>query len=240
MLVIPAVDLMGGKCVRLIKGDPKKQKVYFDDPLAAARTFEVQGVEFIHIVDLDAAIGSGENLKVVEKLLRNLRVKAEVGGGIRTLDKAETLLRYGASRVIFGTAALKNPALLKEAIKRFGSKRIAVAVDEAQNKVSFHGWTDVSEVDYLEFARRLETVGVGTIIFTCIGVDGTLRGPQVEKITKLVNAVKVPIIASGGVSTLDDLKALAATDVEGAIVGTALYEGKFSIEQALEVVRSVG
>jgi phosphoribosylformimino-5-aminoimidazole carboxamide ribotide isomerase len=236
MLIIPAVDIMGGKCVRLIKGDPKRQKVYFDDPLDAAKAFENQGAELIHLVDLDAAIGSGENLQATKRVLSNLRVRAEVGGGIRTLERAEILLKNGASRVIFGTAALKNPKLLSEAIESFGSEKIAVAIDEARNKVSIHGWTDISEVNYLEFARRLEARGVGTIIFTSTNVDGTLGGPEIGKIAKLVEAVKVPVIASGGVSSLHDLDVLAGTGVQGAIVGTALYEKKFTMKQALEVV----
>jgi phosphoribosylformimino-5-aminoimidazole carboxamide ribotide isomerase len=237
MFVIPAVDIMGGRCVRLFKGDPKKRTIYFDDPLDVVRAFEGEGAKLIHLVDLDAAIGSGENSKAIERVLRNVRARVQVGGGIRTLKRAKTLLELGASRVIFGTAALNDPELLAEAIKLFGSKQVAVAVDEVGNRVSFHGWKDVSDVNYLEFARRLETAGVGTIIFTSTGVDGTLKGPQIEKIAQLVETVKVSVIASGGISSLNDLKELAGTGVEGVIVGTALYEGKFTMKQALEVVK---
>ena len=240
MLIIPAVDIMGGKCVRLVQGDPTKSKVYFNNPLEAAKLFEDRGAELIHLIDLDAAIGSGQNMEAIEKILKNVRVKVQIGGGIRTLEKAETLLKLGAHRIIFGTAAIRKPTLIEEAVRRYGSPRVAVAIDEKKDKVTFHGWKDISEIDYLDLARSLEAVGVGTIIFTSTSVDGTLKGPQVEKIRKLVETVRVPVIASGGVASLNDLVKLAGTGVEGVVVGTALYEGKFTLEQAAEVVKNVG
>lgn len=240
VLVIPAVDIMGGKCVRLVQGDPTKFKVYFDDPLEAAKLLEDQGAELIHLIDLDAALGSGQNMEATEKILKNLRVKVQIGGGIRTLEKAETLLKLGASRVIFGTAAVQNPALIEEAVRRYGSKRVAVAIDEKKGKVTFHGWKDQVEINYLDIASSFEAMNVGTIIFTSTSVDGTLKGPQMKKIVKLVKTVKVPVIASGGIASLNDLVELVGTGVEGIIVGTALYEGKFTFKQALEVVKNVG
>lgn len=240
MLIIPAVDIMGGKCVRLVQGDPTKLKVYFDNPLEAAKLLENQGAELIHLIDLDAALGSGQNREAIEKILEDLRVKVQIGGGIRTLEKAETLLKLGASRVIFGTAAIQGPTLIEEAVRRYGSTRVAVAIDEKKGKVTFHGWRDRSKINYLDLARSFEAMEVGAIIFTSTSVDGTLKGPQVEKIVKLVEAVKVPVIASGGIASLNDLVELAGTGVEGVVVGTALYEGKFTFEQALEVVKSVG
>jgi len=240
MLVIPAVDIMGGKCVRLVQGDPARSKVYFDNPLEAARRLEAQGADLIHLIDLDAALGSGQNLEAVEKILRELHVKVQIGGGIRTLEKAETLLKLGASRVIFGTVAVQNPALIQEAVCRYGSPRVAAAIDERKGKVAFHGWKDQLAMNYLDLARSFEEMKVGTIIFTSTSVDGTLKGPQIEKIRKLVETVRVPVIASGGVTTLNDLVKLAGTGVEGVVVGTALYEGKFTLKKALEVVKNVG
>jgi len=239
MLVIPAVDIMGGKCVRLVQGDPTRSKVYFDNPLEAARLLEDQGAELIHLVDLDAALGSGENVEAVKGIL-GLRVRVEVGGGIRTLEKAEALLKLGAFRVIFGTVAVQNPALIAEAVRRYGSTHVTVAIDERNGKVAVHGWKDQSEMDYLDFAHMLEDSNVGAVIFTSTSVDGTLKGPNVEKTRKLVETVKTPIIASGGINSLEDIIGLARIDVEGVIVGTALYEGKFTFEQAVEAVKRVG
>jgi phosphoribosylformimino-5-aminoimidazole carboxamide ribotide isomerase len=201
---------------------------------------EDQGAALIHLIDLDAALGSGQNMEAIEKILKNLRVKVQIGGGIRTIEKAEILLKLGASRVIFGTAAIQNPTLIEEAVLRYGSTRIAVAIDEKKDKVTFHGWKDQSEINYLDLARSFETMEVGTIIFTSTSVDGTLKGPQVEKIVRLVETVKMPVIASGGIASLNDLVELTDTGVDGVVVGTALYEGKFTFKQALEVVKSVG
>jgi phosphoribosylformimino-5-aminoimidazole carboxamide ribotide isomerase len=239
MLVIPAVDILGGKCVRLVRGDPKKSKVYYEDPLEAAQLLEDQGAELIHLIDLDAAIGSGQNMETIKNLMKNIDVKVQVGGGIRTLEKADALLKLGAYRIIFGTAAVKNPSLVEEAVNQHGSQKIAVAIDEKKGKVTYHGWKNRSEIDYLDLARTFEAMGVGALILTSVSVDGTLKGPRMEKIIKLVEAVKVPVIASGGVASLDDLVELAGTGVEGVVVGAALYEKKFTLKEALEVVKNV-
>jgi len=237
MIVIPAVDVLGGKCVRLFQGDPKKSKIYYENPVEAAQMLESQGAEFLHLIDLDAALGSGENMEAIKQVLANVSMKVEVGGGVRTLEKADSMIKLGAYRVIFGTAAVKNPKLVKEAVNRFGSKKVAVAIDEKDGKVAVHGWKDKSALDYLEFAHTLESIGVGAIIFTPVSVDGTLKGPQIKKTMRLAEAVDVPVIASGGVSRLDDLVALSQTGVEGVIVGTAIYEKKISLTEALEAVK---
>jgi phosphoribosylformimino-5-aminoimidazole carboxamide ribotide isomerase len=237
MLVIPAVDILGGKCVRLFRGDPKRNKVYYDDPLEAAQLLETQGAELIHLIDLDAALGSGQNMEAIKRVIENISVNVEVGGGIRSLQKADQLLKLGAYRVIFGTAAVKNPLLVKDAVKSYGSESVAVAIDEKDGKVAVHGWKNKSELDYLDLARSFESMDVGALIFTPISVDGTLKGPQIEKTVKLVEAVDVPVIASGGVAKLEDLVALAKTGVEGVVVGTAIYEKKFTVKEALETVK---
>jgi phosphoribosylformimino-5-aminoimidazole carboxamide ribotide isomerase len=237
MIVIPAVDIQGGKCVRLFQGDPKKSKVYYENPVEAAQLLEEQGAELIHLIDLDAALGSGQNMETIKNLLKNIDVKVQIGGGIRTLEKADALLNFGAYRVIFGTAAVKNPSLVEEAVKKHGSESVAVAIDEKDDKVVVHGWKNKSETDYLDLARTFEEMGVGALIFTPISVDGTLEGPKIEKTVKLVAAVNVPVIASGGVASLEDLVALTGTGVEGVVVGTALYEKKFTLKEALEAVK---
>jgi phosphoribosylformimino-5-aminoimidazole carboxamide ribotide isomerase len=238
MIVIPAVDIMNGKCVRLVRGDPEKSTIYYENPVDAAKLLEDQGAELIHLIDLDAALGSGQNIETIKKVLENISVKVQIGGGIRTLEKAEALLNLGAYRVIFGTAAVKNPALIEEAVKQHNSESIAVAIDEKDGKVAVHGWKNKSEKGYLDFARSFEKMGVGALIFTPISVDGTLKGPGIEKTVKLVETVKVPVIASGGVARLEDLVALTGTGVEGVVVGTALYEKKFTLEEALEAVKN--
>ena len=239
MIVIPAVDILGGKCVRLFRGDPNKNKVYYDDPLEAAQLLETQGAQLIHIIDLDAALGSGQNMEAIKRILENTSVKVQIGGGIRTLQKADAFLKLGAYRVIFGTAAVKNPGLVKEAVNRYGSESVAVAIDEKDGKVAVHGWKNKSGVDYLNLAQSFESMEVGAIIFTPINVDGTLKGPQIEKTVKLVEKVKVPVIASGGVAKLEDLVWLTKTGVEGVVVGTAIYEKKFTLKEALETVKNV-
>ena len=239
MLVIPAVDILGGKCVRLFRGDPNKNKIYYDDPLEAAQLLETQGARLIHIIDLDAALGSGQNMEAITRILENISVNVQIGGGIRTLQKADALLKLGAYRVIFGTAAVKNPALVKEAVNLYGSKSVAVAIDEKDGKVAVHGWKNKSGVDYVNLARSFDSMDVGALIFTPISVDGTLKGPQIEKTVKLVETVNVPVIASGGVAKLEDLVALTKTGVEGVVVGTAIYEKKFTLKEALETVKNV-
>jgi phosphoribosylformimino-5-aminoimidazole carboxamide ribotide isomerase len=240
MIVIPAVDILEGKCVRLVRGNPEKSKVYYENPLEAAQLLEIQGAELIHLIDLDAALDSGQNIGSIKKILDKISVKVQVGGGIRTLEKADSLLKLGAYRVIFGTVAVQNPSVVEEAVSRFGSKSVAVAVDEKDGKVTIHGWKNSSKKDYLDLSCTFEAMGVGALIFTSISVDGTLKGPRMEKIVKLVETVKVPVIASGGVATLEDLVELAGTGVKGVVVGTALYEKKFTLEEALEAIKDVG
>jgi len=240
VLIIPAVDVMQGKCVRLTQGDPKRSKTYFNDPVEAANKWAKQGAQLIHLVDLDAAIGIGQNTETLEKIIRNVQVKTQIGGGIRNLEKAEELLTLGASRVIFGTTCILNSKMLEEAVQHFGSTRVAAAIDAMrEGKVTFHGWKTQSEVDYLDLARSVEAVGVGTIIFTSVSADGTLKGPAIEQIRKVVNTVEIPVIASGGIGNLKDLVNVAQTGVEGAIVGTALYEKKFTLKKAVEVIKNV-
>jgi phosphoribosylformimino-5-aminoimidazole carboxamide ribotide isomerase len=239
MLVIPAVDILGGKCVRLFRGDPMKKKVYYEDPLKAAEILETQGAQLIHLVDLDAALGSGQNIKVIKRILKNINVNVQIGGGIRTPEKANQLLELGAYRVIFGTSAVKNPDLVKESVNLYGTERVVVAIDEKDGKVVVHGWKNKSKIDYVDLAKSFENMKVSALIFTPISVDGTLKGPEIEKTGNLVKNVDVPIIASGGVAKLEDFIALARTGVEGVIVGTAIYEKKFTFKEALETVKNV-
>ena len=238
LIVIPAIDIMGGKCVRLFQGDPKKAKTYYDDPLEPARLFVEQGAELLHIVDLDAALGFGNNLNAISRIVKGVDVEIQVGGGVRSIERAETLFRIGVSRVVIGTAAIQNPIFLREAVKRFGGERIAGAVDSRGGVVMIEGWRSKSNLSYLEYADFLEESGVGSIIFTSVGRDGTLRGPALDEISALVLRVKVPVVASGGVRDLNDVLEVSRTGVKGLIVGTAIYEGRLNLKEAIEKVKT--
>jgi len=224
----------------LIRGDPRKMKVYFDDPTEPVRTFENEGAELIHVVDLDAAMGLGENLDTIKRIRQACSVKMEVGGGIRALKTTHILLDLGVDRVIFGTICVKNPEMVREAVRKFGSHRIIGAVDMREGKVAVEGWKTLSEIMYLQLGQSLEEMGVGGLLFTSISADGTLSGPALEQTRRLVQSVEIPVIASGGVSCLEDLKKLREAGVWGAVVGTALYEGRFTLKEAVEEVKNVG
>ena len=192
MLIIPAVDLMEGKCVRLIQGDPKRKKVYYDDPLEAAEYFFEQGARMMHLVDLDAALMRGENMDTIKRIVKNVPSKIQVAGGIRSLEKMETILEIGAFRVVLGTVCIKNPSVVEKATQKFGSSKIMAAIDLKKGVPAYHGWKETSFMDYVSLARKLEQAGVGGIILTCVDVDGTLSGASLKEVTKLSKNVIVP------------------------------------------------
>ncbi|MEM3003827.1 MAG: 1-(5-phosphoribosyl)-5-[(5-phosphoribosylamino)methylideneamino]imidazole-4-carboxamide isomerase [Candidatus Bathyarchaeia archaeon] len=240
MILIPAVDLMRGRCVRLFQGDPSKPKQYYQDPLEAAMFFRSQGAEMLHIVDLDAALGLGDNAKVISKIVKSIQIRTQVGGGIRTLERAKEILDLGVSRAIFGTAAVKKPELISEVAAIFGRERIAAAIDVKNGSPAIEGWRSKTSLEYISLAQKLEAAGAGCIVFTSVNADGTLSGPALSDVKRLVRSVTVPVIASGGVRNLEDIAALAKTGVQGVIVGTALYENRFSLRQALKVAEDAG
>jgi len=235
MLVIPAVDIMRGRCVRLVKGDPSRSKVYYDNPVAAAKRWVDEGADWLHIVDLDGALGTGENVESIIRITGEVQRSIEVGGGIRSIAKTERFLSMGISRIVMGTACIKNPELLDEAVGRFGRGRVAAALDVRVNLASIEGWTKSTTVNYLAMAQSLEARGVGAIIFTSVDRDGTMSGPAMKQVEALVRLVNVPIIASGGVSTLKELERLREVGASGVILGTSLYEGKISLRRAIKV-----
>lgn len=226
---------MAGKCVRLVQGDPARSKVYYENPVQAALDFADQGAKIIHVVDLDGALGNGDNTKIVQEIIREAPAAIQVGGGIRDFAKAEDLLSWGAFRVVFGTACVVSPDLIGKVAEKFGPHRIGVALDVSDGKVVVRGWKQKVEASYLDFAKHVSFLRVGAIISTFTSVDGTLKGPRISEVKELMNLVRLPLIVSGGISSLDDIAELARIPVHGAIVGTALYEGKFSLREALEV-----
>ena len=237
MLILPAVDLLGGKAVRLTLGDYDRVTEYGDDPVAVARTFRDLGAEAVHLVDLDGArTGATPHLETILSIRRETGLFCEVGGGIRSLKVLEQYLSAGVDRAILGTAAVTDPAFRREAVKRFGD-RVAVGVDVADGKVAIRGWKEKSEWDAVEFCRLLASEGVSTVICTDISRDGALSGAGLDLYRSLLAAVDLRVVASGGVSSLEDVTALKEMGLYGAIVGKAYYEGKLDLKKALEAAR---
>jgi phosphoribosylformimino-5-aminoimidazole carboxamide ribotide isomerase len=236
MRVIPAIDLKNGKCVRLVQGDPDRETVYCDDPLAQARIFEQAGAKLIHVVDLDGAFaGLPVNREIVKNIAKNISIPIEIGGGIRSSEIMKEYADAGISRFVVGTAALEDFSLFTKMVAEFGSSIIA-GVDTKSAKVATHGWKNVSGVSAVEFIRELYDNGVKEVIYTDISTDGMLTGPNYGAIREILAAVKgVSLIASGGVGTLDDirrLKELECDGVSGCIVGKAVYDGRIRLTEA--------
>lgn len=233
MLILPAIDLRGGQCVRLVQGDYARETVFDDDPAAVACRWEEQGATWIHVVDLDGArAGSLVNLEALAAIRRAVGAQLEFGGGVRTLQQVETLLAAGVNRVVLGTVALEQPALVETACARFGAA-IAVSLDCRDGRVAVRGWLEQGERRGVDVAREMERRGVPRLIFTDIARDGTLAGPNESSLRELLASASVPVIASGGVATLDHLRRLARLGVEGAIVGRALYTGEVRLAEAI-------
>ena len=236
MIVYPAIDLKGGQCVRLLKGDMRAATVFNDDPAAQARAFEGQGFRWLHVVDLDGAVaGKTANGSAVEAILRAVAVPVQLGGGIRDAASIERWLERGIRRVILGTAALTNPALVRDACRVFPGS-VAVGIDARAGKVAVEGWAKTSEVSALELALRFEDCGVAAIVYTDIERDGALAGVNVDATAALAQRLETPVIASGGVASLDDIRALQRYEsdgIEGVICGRALYDGRIEPKAAL-------
>ena len=241
MILFPAIDLKDGACVRLQQGDMARATVFNRDPAAQARAFESQGFEYLHMVDLDGAFaGKPVNAGAVEKILSAVKIPVQLGGGVRDMKTVEGWLGKGIARVIIGTAAVRDPAFVKEAAKKFPN-RVAVGLDARDGKVAVEGWAATSELSALDIARRFEDAGVAAIIYTDIARDGMLKGLNLDATIALADAVSIPVIASGGLASLDDMKALLqprAKKLEGAIAGRALYDGRLDAAEALKLIRA--
>jgi phosphoribosylformimino-5-aminoimidazole carboxamide ribotide isomerase len=234
VIVIPAIDLRGGHVVRLRQGRPEAETTYGDDPVVTARTFTDVGAAWLHVVDLDAALGSGDNRVVVGDVIDATSARVQVGGGIRSLDAARELVDTGASRVVLGTGALEEGGFLEGAVAELG-ETLVIALDVDGDRVRIGGWTaDAGSLD--EVLPRVRDAGVSRVLATQVSRDGTLEGPDLELYERLVDALRAHVIASGGVRDVRDLRALAGTGVEAVIVGRALYEGRLTLADALEAV----
>ena len=239
MILFPAIDLKNGEVVRLEQGDMTRATIFHRDPAEQARLFAAQGFKYLHIVDLDGAFaGRPMNATAVERVLAAAKIPVQLGGGIRDRATIDAWLRKGVTRVIVGTAAVRDPALVKDAAKSFPG-RVAVGLDARRGKVAVEGWAKSSELSALEIARRFEDAGVGAIVYTDIARDGMLKGLNLEATIALADAVSIPVIASGGLASLDDVRALMtprAQKLAGAIVGRALYDGRLDAAEALKLI----
>jgi len=239
MLILPAIDLRGGKCVRLSQGDFDREKIYGEDPVAVALQFQEEGAEWLHLVDLDGAkTGSPANSEIVREIIRRTNLRVEFGGGVRTLETASKLLDMGVTRVVIGTTVISNPTLARSLFNALGDKAVG-GIDSRDGRVATAGWVDTSGEDAVDVAKRVESDGAKRIIFTDIARDGMLTGPNIEQLQRVSGAVKIPVIQSGGISSLEDIKVLAnlPSPPEGVIVGRAIYEGKLTVGEALAAVR---
>lgn len=237
MNIFPAIDLFNGKAVRLLKGDYQKMTVYSENPLEVAKDFENSGAEFLHIVDLEGAkTGDTPNIGTIEKIVKNTSLFTEVGGGIRTLETVGKYINIGVKRVILGTAAVNDEKFLISAVKKYGEK-IAVGIDIKDGFVAIKGWTDLSKFTPFEFCEKMQNIGVKTVICTDVSKDGAMQGTNVGLYKEMSEKFNINIIASGGVSSIDDIKRLKNLEIYGAIIGKAYYTKAISLAEAIEVAK---
>lgn len=240
MIIYPAIDIRGGRCVRLTEGRFDAETVFADDPAEMALKWAGMGAEFLHLVDLDGALaGEGKNMPVIERILQSVNIPVQLGGGIRNLETIEKLLALGVTRLILGSAAVKNPQLVEEACKKYPG-HIAVGIDAKNGEVAIEGWGKGSGVAATELAKQMAAYGVETIIYTDISRDGMLSGVNVEATAALARACGVPVIASGGVASIEDIrrvKAVEADGVQGCIIGKAIYTGAVDLKEALALAK---
>ena len=241
MILFPAIDLKNGVCVRLQQGDMDRATIFNRDPAAQAHVFESEGFKHLHIVDLDGAFaGKPMNANAVDRILETVGLCVQLGGGIRDMATIEAWLSKGVNRVIIGTAAVRDPALVKEAARKF-PKRVAVGLDARDGKVAVQGWAETSELSALELAKRFEDAGVAAIVYTDIARDGLLKGLNLDATIALADATSIPVVASGGLGSIEDIKQLLAPraqKLQGAIAGRALYDGRLDAAEALGLIRA--
>jgi phosphoribosylformimino-5-aminoimidazole carboxamide ribotide isomerase len=240
MMIIPAVDIKDGRCVRLLQGMMDRETVFSDDPTAMAQRWEALGAELIHLVDLNGAVDKKpRNLTVIENILADVKTPVQLGGGIRDMATIENYIRLGVARIVLGTEAIRNPGLVIQAARSFPG-RIVVGIDARNGYVAIEGWTETTGTTAIDLARRFEDIGIAAINFTDIHRDGMQSGPNLEATRQLAEAVAIPVVASGGVSTLDDIRNLLPLEtvgVHGVITGKALYSGSLDLKVAIDLAR---
>ncbi len=238
MIVIPAIDLKEGKCVRLLQGRAEDATVYSDNPEDTAKRWVAEGAELLHIVDLDGAFTGGmKNISAIEAIRKAIRIPIEVGGGIRDMNRIEKLLSLGVNRIILGTVAVEKPELVKEACKKYPDK-ILIGIDAKNGFVATKGWVEVTQIKAKELALKMQGYGTAGIIYTDISKDGMLTGPNMEATREMAESLNIPVIASGGISSIDDIKRLSEIKgLWGAITGKAIYSGTLNLKEAIKLVK---
>jgi len=241
MIIYPAIDLKDGQCVRLVQGKKENKTVYSDTPGKQAASFQAQGADYLHVVDLDGAFeGNPRNMAAIKEIAASVTVPFQVGGGLRSRENVEQILNLGASRVIIGTRAVKNPDFIKELLESYGPEKIVLGIDARDGMVAIEGWVEKSSLQAMEFGKTMQAMGVKTCIFTDVSRDGLLQGPNLSSIKEMALGSRLKIIASGGVSSKENISALKEMEnigVSGAIIGKALYEGRISLAEALNAAR---
>jgi|FLYN01.1.fsa_nt_gi phosphoribosylformimino-5-aminoimidazole carboxamide ribotide isomerase len=241
MIVYPAIDLRGGKVVRLKEGDPGRQTVFSDDPISTAQAWVEQGAEWLHMVNLDGAFASANDSMSILKGVARMNVKVQFGGGLRQMADIERAIEQGAARVVLGTVAVQNPEIVIQAIERWGAEAVCVALDTREGKIATHGWQKAAEVTSVELGNKMALKGVKHVLYTDVGRDGGLQGVNVEATVRLARETGLKVIASGGVSGVGDIRLLARSGVvAGVVIGMALYEGRMTLSEALEAAKDAG
>ncbi|MBI4814187.1 MAG: 1-(5-phosphoribosyl)-5-[(5-phosphoribosylamino)methylideneamino]imidazole-4-carboxamide isomerase [Methanobacterium sp.] len=233
MFIMPAVDIKNGKCVQLVQGKPGTEQIVLDNPAEVALEWEAKGASVLHVIDLGGALEEGGNIPVVEEILKKVSVPVQMGGGIRTMDDATHLLNMGVDRIILGTLAIKHPETVELLSREFGSERIMVALDSKDSRVVVRGWMEKTDQTAPQLGKIMENKGAGGILFTNVDHEGLLGGFRVEPLLELLESVDIPVVYSGGVSTLEDVATLSQTDTYGVVIGSALYKGTINFEDAL-------
>ncbi len=237
MIIYPAIDIKDGKCVRLVQGQFNDETIYSNHPVEMARNFEQMGAEYLHVVDLDGArLGEPQNIAIISEMAVKMGIPIQLGGGIRTIEMMEIILCKGIERVILGTSAVKDQDMVKKAVQSFGNN-LAVAIDARDGLVAIEGWAKTSSFTAVGFAKKMEELGAKTIIYTDISRDGMLRGPNLKAMEEMVRSVGIEVIASGGVTGLQDIINLKELGVSGAIVGKALYTGDIKLQEAIAAAK---
>ena len=234
MLVIPAVDIKNGKCVQLVQGKPGTEQVIIENPEKIAKKWEDEGADLIHVIDLDGALETKDNLKTIKKILNEVSVPIQLGGGIRSIEYSEKLLNLDIERLIIGTMGIENPDTIAKLSNEFGSERIMISLDSKDSQVVIKGWTEKTAKKPNEISKDFENIGAGSILYTNVDVEGLLNGFDVKPAIELVESVNIPVVYAGGVTTIEDIKKLSKTGVKGVVIGSALYKNKINLKNALK------